>query len=85
MTLESRVEELRKRLATYADADPVELEKKQTELQRAKEEAETFTDDIYAMEGWLRKMGTPMEALDALRGGLYGDEYDEDAGGLREL
>ena len=74
-----------KELATFSDTDPTELERNKTGIEGFKGEAEMFTEEIYAMEGWFRKMGMDEVGLRGLRMMLYGDEVDEEEGVLREL
>lgn len=80
------LETLRTELAAYSEQDPVEVEKKATEIQKARADAEKFTDQIYSMEGWIKSQysGAPDDLANVLRM-LYDDEYDEEDGGLREL
>lgn len=83
--LEAEVEAMHRELATYSDHDPAELEKKA--LGAAVEEAQAIecTDDIYSMEGWLKGTLGGGEQLDGMLRDMYDREYDEEAGGLREL
>jgi len=83
--LESELKALRKDLAAYSDNDPTELERKRKDIPKYKLEAEQYTDEIYSMEGWFKDKGQGDEAIAALRMSLYGDEYDEEEGILREL
>jgi hypothetical protein len=47
---------------------------------------EKFTDHIYSMENWIKQQfsGDPESYLHIKRM-LYGDDFDEEEGGLREL
>ena len=82
--LEKEVKEFEKQLAAYSDSDPTELEHKREEMKKFKGEADQWTDDIYAMESKLKeKFGE--ESVKELRAGLYGDEYDEEEGGLKDI
>jgi chromosome segregation ATPase len=83
--LDKEVKGLQKELAAYSDTDPTELERKKKGIEVFKGEAEQFTDEIYAMEGWFKKMGLDEAAMKNLRMMLYGDEVDEKEGVLKEL
>lgn len=84
--LTKQVKQLRTELSAYSEQDPVEMEKKRAKTQSFWSEAEKYTDQILGMEGWLKgKLGGDTEQLDHVRRMLYGDEYDEEEGGLREL
>jgi hypothetical protein len=84
--LTKELDKLRTELAAYSEQDPVEVEKKAAETQKARDDANNFTDQIYSMESWIKKQGiiTPTD-LEVVLKMLYGDEYDEEEGGLREL
>jgi len=82
--LEAEIRALQKHLAAYSDSDPTELERKKREMAAFKHDASQCTDEIDALEGWF-KTGGQEEALYGLRMELYGDEYDAEEGGLREL
>lgn len=84
-TLDFEICELQKQLAAYSDSDPVELERKKSELKQFQKDAEQFTDEIESMESWFKKMVQDPEAMKGLRMSLYGDEFDEEEGALREL
>lgn len=80
-----QVEKLRVELAAYSEYDPVELDKRVEDTKRARAAADRFTEHIYCMEGWLKERVPDRESqIGALRD-LYGDEWDEEEGGLREL
>jgi hypothetical protein len=80
------LESLHKDLAAYSEHDPIEIDKKTEETQRFRAEAETFTDQILSMEGWLREhTGGDKEQMGNLMRTYYGDEFDEEEGCLREL
>lgn len=84
--LVKELDKLRTELAAYSEQDPVEVEKKAAETQKAREDASNSTDQIYSMEGWLKDQGSGNPAdMVLIFKMLYGDEYDEDEGGLREL
>ena len=82
--LEKVANELQKQLATYADTDPAEYERKKAEIQRSRKEADEYTDEIYSMEGWFKNM-TSDESVKLLRAQFYGDELDEEDGVLKDL
>jgi hypothetical protein len=83
--LEGEIEGLRRELVTYSNNDPVELEKKGREAAEWKGVAELCTDDIYSMEQWLKDTTGGGETLVAMLKETYGGEWDEEAGGLKEL
>jgi hypothetical protein len=84
--LTKEVEKLRTELAAYSEQDPVEVEKKAAETQKARSDADKFTDQIYSMEGWFKQQyAGENETVTNIMKMLYGDEYDEEEGGLREL
>ena len=83
--LDKEVKALQKQLAAYSDTDPTELERKKKEIEAFKGEAEQYTDEIYAMEGWFKKIGQDEDGMKKMRLGMYGDEVDEEEGMLREL
>jgi len=84
--LTKELEKLRTELAAYSEQDPVEVEKKAAETQKARKDADKFTDHIYSMESWIKSQysGDPELIANIMRQ-LYGDEFDEEEGGLREL
>jgi hypothetical protein len=83
--LDKEVKALQKHLAAYCDTDPTELERKKREIEVFKGEADQYTDEIYAMEGWFKKMGHDEGGMKNLRLAMYGDEVDEEEGVLKEL
>jgi len=61
------------------------MEKKAVETQQAHLNAEKFTDQILMMQGWFKQqVGGGEDYLNMLKG-LFGDEYDDEEQGLREL
>ncbi|KAK7521925.1 meiotic nuclear division protein 1 [Phyllosticta citriasiana] len=85
-TLKTMLAGLRKELASYSDSDPVEMELKRGALQRTQLEAEKWTDQIQSMEMWFKEqMGGDREALLNMKRIYYGDEFDDEDEGLREL
>ncbi|KAJ4347468.1 hypothetical protein N0V95_005389 [Ascochyta clinopodiicola] len=83
--LTKQVEKLRTELAAYSDYDPVELDRKIEDTQRLRAAADRFTEHIYCMEGWLKERVLDRESQGRVLKELYGDEWDEEEGGLREL
>jgi hypothetical protein len=84
--LAKELDKLRIELAAYSEQDPVEVEKKAAETQQARNDASNFTDQIYSMESWLKNLGSSNAAdMKLVFKMLYGDEYDEEEEGLREL
>jgi hypothetical protein len=84
--LTKELEKLRTELAAYSEQDPVEVDKKAAETQKARNDADRFTDHIYSMEGWIKTNGNgdPAGTTNILKM-LYDDEWDEEECGLREL
>jgi hypothetical protein len=86
--LTKEFEKLKTELAAYSEQDPVEMEKKATETQQAHLDADKSTDQILAMQGWIKEKLFNAYAgpdfFDALKT-FYQDEYDEEEQGLREL
>lgn len=84
--LAKELEDLRQELATFSEQDPVEVEKKKKEMHLLLMDVEKYTDQIQSMEGWFKEIAAcDAETLHGLKLTLYGDEFDEEAGGLREL
>ena len=83
--LNQQVEQLRKELATYSEHDPVELDKKIEDTRRLQEAAERFTEHIYCMESWLKERVLDRESQVCILKDYYGEEWDDEDGGLREL
>lgn len=81
------LEKLRGELATYSEQDPVEMEKKATEMQQSRCNAEKYSDQILSMEGWFKEQlgGGDREHMLSMLRMLYNDEFDEEERGLREL
>lgn len=62
------------------------MDRKNKETQNFKNDTEKFTDQILSMEGWLKgQMGGDKEQMENMMRMCYGDEFDEEEGGLREL
>ncbi|KAH6612637.1 Mnd1 family-domain-containing protein [Boeremia exigua] len=83
--LTKEVEKLRKELAAYSEYDPVELDKKIEEIRQSRAAAEKFTEHIYCMESWLKARVPDRESQIGALKEIYGDEWDDEDGGLREL
>ncbi|KAH9844486.1 Mnd1 family [Teratosphaeria destructans] len=84
--LEIELNFLRKELSAYSDSDPTELQRKKKEMLVLKGQAEQFTDEILAMEGWFKDVGqVDGEQMLAMKMDWYDGEFDEEEGGLREL
>lgn len=84
--LTKELEKLRQELAAYSEQDPVEVDRRKNETQQLQAEVDKYTDRILSMEGWLKaQVGGDAEQMQALKRTYYGDEYDEEEGGLREL
>lgn len=80
------LEKLRQELAAYSEQDPVEMDKKKEETQKFRSDAEKFTDHIFSMEGWLKDSTSgDKELMSGILRECYGDNFDEEEGGLREL
>jgi chromosome segregation ATPase len=85
--LDEAVKGMEKALAAYSDNDPTELERKKEEVKRCKEEAEKWTEEIYSMESYLKKMAGGDEGLKVKLREIYEDfgELDDEEGVLREI
>lgn len=84
--LTKELEQLRQELAAYSEQDPIEVEKKKQEAQNYQAEVDKYTDQILSMECWLKeRLSGDADQMMQTKRLLYGDEFDEDEGGLREL
>ncbi|KAF3005772.1 hypothetical protein E8E13_007236 [Curvularia kusanoi] len=83
--LHHHVEKLRLELATYSEHDPVELSRKTEETRRLRAAVEQSTEHIYCMEGWLKERVLDRESQVCFLKECYGEEWDDEDGGLREL
>ncbi|MCJ1465397.1 hypothetical protein MMC07_004015 [Pseudocyphellaria aurata] len=73
-------------LLRYRDADPAEVLLKKQQALALKQKAELWTDNVAILEQWLcHALGGDYEKLDAIKRSCYGDEYDVEAQGLKEL
>ena len=79
------LETLREELAGYSDCDPGEIVRKRQEYTDLKARAETWTENIYCLEAYLKQVtGGDCQALERIREEYYGTEYVAGEG-LREL
>ncbi|KAF2109129.1 Mnd1 family-domain-containing protein, partial [Lophiotrema nucula] len=84
--LSKELEALRMELAAYSEQDPVEIERKRDETKQFRDDSEKWTDQIMSMESWLRgHIGGDKEQMSSIMRMCYGDDLDEEEGGLREL
>jgi len=84
--LTKELEGLQKELAAYSDNDPVELERKKQRTEQSKSDAERWTEQIQSMESWIKsRTGGDREQMLSMKRSWYGDEFDEENEGLREL
>lgn len=73
-------------LHRYRDGDPAELLLKKKQIQALQQKAELWTDNVAILEQWLaHALAGDWENLDAIKRSCYGDEYDEEGQGLKEL
>lgn len=82
--LMKEVDGLRTELAAYSDNDPAEFARKTQEVEKIKAASTNYTDQILAMEGWM-KSRFGREDLQTSKKEWYGLEYDEEEEGLREV
>jgi chromosome segregation ATPase len=84
--LEKEVGQLQAEVDRFTAADGAAgVESKERDIREWKAAAEMWTDNLYVLEGYLKKLaGGNMEVLDAVRRECYGDEYVEGEG-LRDL
>ena len=84
--LEKDMSDLKSELAVYCDHDPLELENRKSLVQKYKDEAMQWTEQILSLENWLcRQTAGDKEQLLMIKRSCYGDEFDEDEGALREI
>ena len=77
---------LRTVLAAHSENDPVEMEKRKELVRKRRAEAEKWTEQIQTMENWIRKnAAVDKEQFLLMKQNWYGDEFDDDAGCLREI
>lgn len=84
--LTKELDGMRTELSAYCGNDPVEMETKRRRVGETKAEAEKLTEQILSMEGWFQKqVGGDKGQFLSMKQNWYGDEFDEEEGGLREL
>jgi hypothetical protein len=77
---------LRTELAGYSENDPVEVERRRGQIVEESQRVDALTDAICSMEGWFKqRLGGDKAQFMAMKQMWYGDEFDEEAGGLREI
>lgn len=86
VVLTKKLEGMRSELAAYSENDPVEMRKRKQQAVEMQAEAEKLTEHILSMEGWFKKQvgGDKAQFLN-MKQNWYGDEFDGEEGGLREL
>ena len=83
--LMDEVESLRTQLAAYAENDPVEMKRRDVELNMTRDKAEKLTDEILEMERYIQvQMGMDKESMREMKVELYDQEYCEEEAGLKE-
>lgn len=84
--LRQKIDGAGQQLSRYRDSDPVEMEKSRARIASLRADAELLTDHILNMESWFKEQsGGEREAMNGMRRTFYGDEFDEEEQGLREL
>jgi hypothetical protein len=84
--LSKALDALRTELAGYSENDPIEVDSRRKQVEQDRLRVEMLTDAIYSMEGWFKQaLGGDKEQLMGMKRSFYGDEYDEEACGLREV
>ena len=84
--LNVELEGLRAELAAYSEHDPGELEKRKGLVLQKRIEAEAATEKILCIEAWFKKqVGGDKSLLLTMKQMWYGEEFDEEDLGLREL
>ena len=77
---------LKTELASYSENDPVEVERRRARIAEDRLQIDALTDAIFSMESWFKqRMGGDRMQLMAMKQAFYGEEFDEEAGGLREI
>jgi hypothetical protein len=80
------METLRTELASYNENNPVEVERRKEQIRHYKLEVEKWTDQIQSMEAWVKKTaGADKSTFMLMKRNWYGDEFDEEEGGLKEF
>jgi hypothetical protein len=84
--LMKEMEALKAELASYSENDPVEVERRKEQVISHKLDADKWTDHIQSMEVWVKRTaGTDRDTFTAMKKSWYGDQFDEEEGGLKEL
>jgi hypothetical protein len=84
--LMKELETLRTELAAYRENDPVEVEKQRAQVVLNKREVEKRSDEILSMESWVKqRAGGDKAQFLAMKKSWYGDQFDEEEAGLKEL
>ncbi|KIW03399.1 uncharacterized protein PV09_05604 [Verruconis gallopava] len=84
--LSRKLNVLRRELDSYSKNDPVEFERRKAKVLEEKVRVDSLTDSIYNMESWLkRRLQGDKATMMGIKRCLYGDEYDEEVGGLRDI
>ena len=76
---------LRNELALYRDSDPHVLNERARALSEISANTARLTDNIYAMEKKVKEMVPDKQQARELKKQIYGDEFDAEEDGLREL
>lgn len=85
LSLESEISELRTEEEARVNGAMGGIDQKEQNIQQFKRETETWTDNIYILEEYLKKLaGGDREIVESVQKECYGDEY-VDGEGLREL
>jgi len=84
--LSKELDAARTELAGYSNNDPVEIERRKAKLVEDRVLLEALTDAIYSMESWFKqRIGGDRAQMAGMKQRWYGTEYDEEAGGLRDI
>jgi hypothetical protein len=79
-------ETLRSELASYSENDPVEVERRKEQIRQHRLKAEKWTEQIQSMETWVKKTAcADKDIFLSMKKNWYGEEFDEEEGGLKEL
>ena len=76
---------LRNELALYRDSDPHVLNEKKKALAEITTNTSRLTDNIYAMEKKMKELVPDKQQAREMKKQMYGDEFDAEEDGLREL
>jgi len=76
---------LRNELALYRDSDPHVLNEKKRALAEITTNTSRLTDNIYAMEKKMKELVPDKQQAREMKKQMYGDEFDAEEDGLREL